>query len=212
MKKLMIVAAVALAAIASNAATINWGTGKIYWNSDGSTSSGTAMDKNNRTSFDLYYITKAQYDAIAAAIVSDDTFNKAGGLEIYNSSATYKDAGRGFVEGQLTSKNSGSVTLTDGADKAYTEGGDNMYYVLIKGTYTAADTKTYGLVSVASYEMGTVEGNVLDVGLHTENGAGGQVATKWFDTSSSPEPTPEPTSGLLLLLGVAGLALRRKHA
>ena len=27
-----------------------------------------------------------------------------------------------------------------------------------------------------------------------------------------PDPTPEPTSGLLLLLGVAGLALRRKQA
>ena len=33
----------------------------------------------------------------------------------------------------------------------------------------------------------------------------------WNDITG-PEPVPEPTSGLLLLLGVAGLALRRKQA
>ena len=31
-------------------------------------------------------------------------------------------------------------------------------------------------------------------------------------TAGGPVPTPEPTSGLLLLLGMAGLALRRRHA
>ena len=31
-------------------------------------------------------------------------------------------------------------------------------------------------------------------------------------TPPGPQPIPEPTSGLLMLLGVAGLALRRKHA
>ena len=35
------------------------------------------------------------------------------------------------------------------------------------------------------------------------------VPLSWTITSSS---VPEPTSGLLLLLGVAGLALRRKRA
>ena len=35
----------------------------------------------------------------------------------------------------------------------------------------------------------------------------------WTATSSAPpEPIPEPTSGLLVLLGVAGLALKRKKA
>jgi len=38
-------------------------------------------------------------------------------------------------------------------------------------------------------------------------GSDGFVAGGWYSTS-----VPEPTSGLLLILGVAGLALRRKHA
>ena len=37
----------------------------------------------------------------------------------------------------------------------------------------------------------------------------GTEATKW---STGPGPVPEPTSGLLLILGVAGLALKRKRA
>ena len=37
------------------------------------------------------------------------------------------------------------------------------------------------------------------------------VASGTFNTDS-PTPAPEPTSGLLLLLGVAGLALKRKRA
>ena len=47
------------------------------------------------------------------------------------------------------------------------------------------------------------------------NGAVGFWGSEWTFTPSpvppTPTPTPEPTSGLLLLLGVAGLALRRKQ-
>jgi len=33
----------------------------------------------------------------------------------------------------------------------------------------------------------------------------------WYSVAT-PSPIPEPTSGLLMLLGVAGLALKRKRA
>ena len=39
----------------------------------------------------------------------------------------------------------------------------------------------------------------------------GTQITAW-STGPGPEPVPEPTSAMLLLLGVAGLALRRKQA
>ena len=38
------------------------------------------------------------------------------------------------------------------------------------------------------------------------------ATTSSFSGGPGPEPVPEPTSGLLLLLGVAGLALKRKRA
>ena len=41
---------------------------------------------------------------------------------------------------------------------------------------------------------------------------GGAFETGFLRTDASPTPAPEPTSGLLLLLGVAGLALKRKRA
>ena len=40
----------------------------------------------------------------------------------------------------------------------------------------------------------------------------GAVVTSSFSGGPGPDPIPEPTSGLLLLLGVAGLALRRRRA
>ena len=38
------------------------------------------------------------------------------------------------------------------------------------------------------------------------------ATTSSFGGGPGPEPVPEPTSGMLLLLGVAGLALRRRRA
>ena len=39
-----------------------------------------------------------------------------------------------------------------------------------------------------------------------------QNASNWASSGGGGEPVPEPTSGLLMLLGAAGLALKRKRA
>ena len=57
---------------------------------------------------------------------------------------------------------------------------------------------------------------ISDIGSGAIGGAG-QAANIYFDasateTTSNWQSIPEPTSGLLLLLGVAGLALRRRRA
>ena len=50
----------------------------------------------------------------------------------------------------------------------------------------------------------------------TASGIGGYITAqggmKSFGGTPGPTPIPEPTSGLLMLLGVAGLALRRRRA
>ena len=50
--------------------------------------------------------------------------------------------------------------------------------------------------------------NVNAMGASVAFGFGTQAASTWTSTSA----VPEPTSGLLLLLGMAGLALKRKRA
>ena len=76
---------------------------------------------------------------------------------------------------------------------------------------------------VTDNENGIVPGGNYSIYLATSHGSedyaefGGEitlgklVVSGTFNTDS-PTPAPEPTSGLLLLLGVAGLALKRKRA
>lgn len=62
----------------------------------------------------------------------------------------------------------------------------------------------YYMANYAVGEATDLGGSVFNLG----NTATAGGATAWTSTA----PVPEPTSGLLLLLGMAGLALRRKHA
>ena len=87
-----------------------------------------------------------------------------------------------------------------------------MYYALDEPVVLMALTDATELSPGAAYSMyyGTTD---------FINGHGEIVfqedalfETGFLRTDGSPTPAPEPTSGLLLLLGVAGLALKRKRA
>ena len=82
------------------------------------------------------------------------------------------------------------VVLTDGNSTLTS----NIYTIQ---AYSFADTTAEPVFAFAT-EAGNV-GGALDPTYGTFNAAGWQVV-------------PEPTSGLLMLLGMAGLALRRKRA
>lgn len=104
----------------------------------------------------------------------------------------------------VSAANSGK-TLDSGATYS------SFFVVFDTATLTAGTTK-YAVVSEATgltqspsataAQMTFVGGNQATFLNNTSN-------WKSFGTSSS---VPEPTSGLLMLLGMAGLALRRKHA
>ncbi len=100
-----------------------------------------------------------------------------------------------------------SVGLSDGGwleDSGvgdFTNGEDLTAYLVIFNAATA-DTATYAYLSSALTEF--VPGSGMDVNFA-------------FDLSSSATASnwtavPEPSSGLLMLLGLAGLALRRRRA
>lgn len=81
------------------------------------------------------------------------------------------------------------------------------YFAIIKDDYvyiSGAKSATAQDVGTANFSMGsqsTPSANVFDSSTAV-SGAG------WYGTAA----VPEPTSGLLLLLGMAGLALKRKRA
>ena len=97
-----------------------------------------------------------------------------------------------------------AVTTPVTSDKAYSMyvaivDGDNLFVSDLKN-YTGPSgdkTTTVSFTLTAKTKLDAIE---------IENGTG-ITGAGWYTTA-----VPEPTSGLLMLLGMAGLALKRKHA
>ena len=97
---------------------------------------------------------------------------------------------------------SGRVTAHDANATGITDTSKNydMYFVVFNNA-DATKATSYAMVSDPNKEYSGMDGKYKASGVFS-------ASTAWVSTSS----VPEPTSGLLLLLGVAGLALRRKRA
>ena len=194
MKKMMIAAAIICAAAFAQAASVQWNSGTIYVASDaaGTTGSGTAYKATISTGARpvtayVYELTLAQYTAALAM----DT------VALYD---TYF----GKVDTKVAAKTSvGNGTISP---LAYDVADNSTVYGLVLYVDTAnanlPDGKdAFVKAALASAETGTT---AIQVGnMITANA----VSSTWTAV-----PVPEPTSGLLLLLGVAGMALRRRRA
>ena len=186
MKKLIIMAVVAASAVALQAGTIKWGstTGAALYNG---TSTTTLTSANTLYLFDANTYTR---DALFQAFANDGAFDTAKAL----ASVALGDDGKFAVQSYDATKGQSYALYLAVVD------GDNVF---ISNSMTQAgpdDGKTVTknfTVSAASKNAATEI--TLPATLPTTAG--------WYTAS-----VPEPTSGLLLLLGMAGLALRRKHA
>ncbi len=182
MKKLIVVMAAVAMACASQAATIKWGTGTVKV--PGTTTNMT------KTNIGLYFWAENVSDpwtskATASGEGDAVTYAISGGT---GASATYK---------------SGVATITGGSSYS---NGDTAYGAVIL-TY---DANSDGKIGVGDYYMTGTGSYTLesDMGV-TQNLSMGSWTQ--ITASSSGGDVPEPTSGLLLLVGAGMLALRRKQ-
>ncbi len=198
MKKLLVFAIVAIVGTMANAASVNWG-GAIAAQDDpsGSADAGTVA-----------YLFWSSTDVGTAA---------GGNLNIDGDNYTLKNAGGNTLEATMVQRYELSATeLSDGAFTAtYTKNGSDVngyynvvivnggdgqfadYYTSISGT-TAQSSPTDIQLNPEWDDAGAFFGDSSSgMGYSGTVGGGGDI--------------PEPTSGLLLLIGGSLLALRRKH-
>ncbi|MBQ3344858.1 MAG: PEP-CTERM sorting domain-containing protein [Kiritimatiellae bacterium] len=195
MKKLMFMLAVVAAAGMVQAAAITWGTGTAVKGitSDSDPSFGSASAASGTLSLYVW-------------LVSETTYNSTGTDKIWD---TYGSS-LNTASASVTGKGGAAGTTVQTKELPYSSTETTPYYGLILvGLDTDKDgTLDYYIANKATANINTAGSNATVSNLAKNlGGTGGTAFTGW--TSAS---VPEPTSGILLLLGMAGLALRRKRA
>lgn len=192
MKKLIIAAfAVACAAVVQ-AATVNWQSGALYTAADanGGWSSTLVNNANALVTVSVYLVDASTY-ATVSAMSQEDMYKWAA-----NKTATYTAQNKNANTGALI----GAATVTDSNLE-----GSTTYYSILTAEYSDATLgKDFYMAAAASTTTpATGQKNIQNIFGGASTAATGGVRD-W-------QPVPEPTSGLLMLLGFAGLALRRKQ-
>ena len=202
MKKMIMVAAVALAAISVNAATTtwSWSTGSSILKA-GYTGNGTSSEV--LSGMTVYLL------ATSATSTSDFSAQTAllAGIRDGSITAATLDAlasAKTDAAGKITTSNAVTFNRTD------VEVGSNTFYYEVvfsedgQFVYLSGNTKVVALDEGKTASISTASG--ASTQLRDATGESAFVNAGWYAA------VPEPTSGLLLLLGMAGLALRRKRA
>ena len=184
MKKIVFALAAVAMAICAQAASIDWSVTANTWTLDG----GTKPAKGTT----VYLIDTASLAAITSAIDGGTTSFTTSDVGVLSVATTAN------TKGQITTTSATSSALTAGTsyNVAYMVIQDGKYFVSGAQSVTAYDPTdpVYSEPQAVTFAAGAFS-NPLTPGGWTDAGGG----------------TPEPTSGLLLLVGGAMLALRRKQ-
>ena len=182
MKKLMIMLGIAACAVGVQAATVNWSTGKFQT----ANAAGTGFSGST--------LTAATDGAYLATIY-------------FFTDSACQTAVAGVTGTTDTTSTKTGKAFTGTTSDSFTAGSTYYTYISILDNNTKAELKS----DVVSFTVDPLQAPDL-------NFWSGTGFNESFSGTSGAFPSggwtaaPEPTSGLLLLLGVAGLALKRKRA
>ena len=183
MKKLMIALAAVAMAAGVQAASVYWTATNVY--------AGNTTDKNSGIA---YFLT--------TSMASVDSWASLSGADAFTTALSGKYSWTPGTAGtySVTSANAvENATLGLSDETAYTG------YLIIFDTATITDESKYFITTTKDFA--TMSGtSSASLAFGTQKTAS-QAAANWSSVS-----VPEPTSGLLMLLGMAGLALRRRRA
>lgn len=194
----MIAAAIACVAGFANAGAVNWASGAIQTPGAEGVLSGTKLTSGSGYTLSMY-----AFESLSAISYS------AGDLfSWYQTDTTAKFKGLDAVAGSVNMGASATTATAYGSELTTTadvpvygailfvlsdaDSGDDLWYMENSATVLSKNGSTKATLSNLSLKVG-----------------GTGAATAWTEVSA---PVPEPTSGLLLVLGMAGLALRRRRA
>ena len=183
MKKLLIVCCVVAASVYAQAASFNWQTsGKFVDATDKST---VLTSYETGTSIVLVYLGNSSADGWTL------NWNNA---VVTSSTGTIKS-------GTSKGKVGGSLSFTYGAEGAYSNG--DVFGIMFQD----ADSNLSQLLYASDDSLVSTTYTISGMSNNTWIGS-----TTYNPASSNFYAVPEPTSGLLFIVGIAGLALKRKKA
>lgn len=184
MKKLMVAVAVAFIAVATQAASFYWGTAQ---------NGAKLVDADNNI-----LTTVPNGGAISLILLGTDTTGYSDATWLMD--ATITSSTKASQNGRIN--NNYAFTWTDGGSNVIDNG--DVLAVVFKdsdGKFSNLKNASDGSDLVARTTVSGINGNNWS-----------NYTSQWVFATANYSAVPEPTSGLLLLLGVAGLALKRKRA
>ena len=193
MKKIVLALAMVCAAVGAQATTVKWGSGKMFTAADGNGGFSSTAVKRAVTGY-LFALSASEYESLLAG------YNASGDMShVYNA---YKDALDSATGKALSGSRSSAVDIETEANV-----GDTVYGALIYVYHDDALGKDFYIANLGTGTVGAEAGLTLSaLGTYFKGDTTG-LSTGWTPSAD----VPEPTSGLLLLLGVGALALRRRQ-
>ena len=193
MKKLLMAMSAMAIALGLNAATVDWKYSITNAQGTEGYNSGYTVYLVNATAWDAATISAATFSD-SSVVLDSTTFGAATGRSA--GSKRFDTIKTGTTVGARAVDIS---TLAEGSTL-------DVYYVILN---TNADPNTY--TTIADTLTGRATTGEASYGSNVSMTASAASSATWTSVGGS-SPVPEPTSGLLMLLGMAGLALRRKRA